>query len=74
MDKLTSTILKSHDSAVGPDDIHYHMLKHLPGPALKTLLCVLNDIWISSNLPESWRTSTIIPVLNAGKDESGPSS
>jgi len=30
MDELTSAISKSHDLAVGPDDIHYHMLKHLP--------------------------------------------
>ena len=57
-----------------PGDIHYQMLKHLPGAALETLLDVLNDIWISSNFPESWRTSTIIPVLKAGKDESDPSS
>ena len=57
-----------------PGDIHYQMLKHLPGAALETLLHVLNDIWISSNFPESWRTSTIIPVLKAGKDESDPSS
>ena len=73
MYELTSAISKSHDSAVGPDDIHYQMLKHLPGAALETLLDVLNDIWISGNFPESWRTSTIIPVLKAGKDESDPS-
>ena len=74
MDELTSAISKSRDSAVGPDDIHYQMLKHLPGAALETLLHLLNDIWISGNFPESWRTSTIIPVLKAGKDESDPSS
>ena len=74
MDELTSAISKSHDSAVGPDDIHYQMLKHLPGAALESLLHVLNDIWISSNFPQSWRTSTIIPVLTADKDESDPSS
>ena len=33
MDELTSAVSKSHDSAVGPDDIHYQMLKHLPGVA-----------------------------------------
>ena len=26
MDKLTSAVSKSHDTAVGPDDIHYQML------------------------------------------------
>ena len=28
--ELTDAIFKSHDTAVGPDDIHYQMLKHLP--------------------------------------------
>jgi len=74
VDELTSAISKSHESAVGPDDIHYQMLKLLPDAALETLLHVLNDIWISSNFPESWRTSTIPPVLKPGKDESDPSS
>jgi len=41
---------------------------------LETLLHVLNHICISGNFPESWRTSTTIPVLKAGKDESDPSS
>jgi len=30
MDELLDAIGKSHDSAVGPDDIHYQMVKHLP--------------------------------------------
>jgi len=68
-DPAISAISKSHDSAVGPDDIHYQMLKRLPGAALETLLDVLNDIWITGNFPESWRT-----VLKPGKDELDPSS
>jgi len=53
MDELTSALSKSHDSAVGPDDIHYQMLKRLPRAALETLLHVLNDIWINGNFPEA---------------------
>ena len=30
LDELADAISKSHDTAVGPDDIHYQMLKHLP--------------------------------------------
>jgi len=55
MDELTSALSKSHDSAVGPDDIHYQMLKRLPRAALETLLHVLNDIWINGNFPEAWQ-------------------
>jgi len=53
MNELTSAISKSHDSAVGPDDVHYQMLKHLPGASLETLLHDLNDIWINGSFPES---------------------
>jgi len=34
LDELRDAISKSHDSAVGPDDIHYQMLKHLPPNAV----------------------------------------
>ena len=34
-------VAKSSDSAVGPDDIHYQMLKHLPSDALQSLLNTL---------------------------------
>ena len=61
-------------TAVGPDDIHYQMLKHLPTSAMGTLLSVLNNIWLSGNFPSSWRTSTVIPVLKPGKQESDPGS
>ena len=70
--ELTSAISKSHDTAVGPDNIHYQMLKHFPTSAMDTLLSVLNNIWLSGNFPSSWRTSTVIPVLKPGKEESDP--
>jgi len=43
------------------------MLKHLPTSAKDTLLNV-------GNFPPSWRTSTVIPVLKPGKEESDPGS
>jgi len=47
MQELTDAISTSHDMTVGPDDIHYQMLKHLPSDALNTLLESLNNIWVS---------------------------
>ena len=73
LDELTDAIFKSHDTAVGPDDVHYQMLKHLPNDALLTLLNILNNIWASGKFPTSWCTSTVIPVPKPGKDTSDPS-
>ena len=42
--ELKGAIQKSHDTATGPDEIHYQMLKHLPDSALLTLLHTFNDI------------------------------
>jgi len=76
MQELTDAISKSHDTGVGPDDIHYQMLKHLPIEALNTLLESLNNIWISRKFPDNWRTSTVKPwfhvqLLHAISLESG---
>jgi len=65
-------ISKSHDSAVGRDDIHYQMLKHLPPNAVNTLLETLNNIWFAGNFLPSWRTSTVIPIPKPAKDPSDP--
>jgi len=54
MDELLDSLAKSSDSAVGPDDIHYQMLKHLPSDALQSLLNTLNNIWLTGNFPPSW--------------------
>ena len=36
--ELLDALHKSPDTAAGPDDIHYQMLKHLPNRALETSL------------------------------------
>jgi len=38
-DELYDAIAKSHDTAVGPDDIYYQMLKRLPSDAQQTVNC-----------------------------------
>ena len=63
MNELHAAIHKAHDSATGPDHIHYQMLKNLPGSALDTLLQFFNDSWITGNFPSAWSEATIIPEL-----------
>ena len=44
MSDLKDFLLKCNDTAAGPDDIHYQILKHLPPDALEILLIIMNDI------------------------------
>ena len=54
LDELVEAIQLSHDSASGPDEIHYQMLKHLREISLKTLLNIFNYIWTTGKFPEDW--------------------
>ena len=44
LSELTDAIKISNDTATGPDEIHYQMLKHLLENALVTILQIFNDI------------------------------
>ena len=72
LDELKDAISKSHDTATGPDKIHYQMLKHLPLKSLQTLLDIFNNMWETGKFPESWELATIIPIPKPGKDHTEP--
>ena len=71
-DELLDAIKQSHDSATGPDEIHYQMLKHLPESSLQALLDIFNHIWTTGDFPEDWRLATVIPIPKPGKDHAEP--
>ena len=73
LDELKKSLGKAHDTACGPDDIHYQLLKHLPDSALQSLLDLLNDIWETGDLPSIWKLATVIPIPKPGKDHFDPS-
>ena len=70
--EFVETIQLSHDSATGPDKIHYQMPKHLPDNSLKTFLNIFNYIWTTGKFPEDWHYATIIPIPKHGKNPSEP--
>jgi len=74
LQELTAAIKKASDSAVGPDDIHYQMLKHLPQSALLTLLHIINKLWSSESFPSTWLQAAVLPIPKIDKDKSDPSS
>ena len=69
MDESLDSLSKSSDTAVGPDDIYYQMLKHLPSEVLHSLLNTLNNIWLTGNFPASWRQSYIVPIPNPDSNQ-----
>ena len=73
LSELTDCIMKSHNTAVGPDEIHYEFLKQLPSCSLDFLLQAFNEVWVSGKFPTTWKQATIIPIPKPGKDNTDPS-
>ena len=57
---------------MGPDEIHYQMLKHLTENYLETLLNIFNYIWTTGTIPKDWQYETIIPIPKPGKNPAEP--
>ena len=72
--ELEDALEKSHNSAVGPDEIHYNFIKQLPPESLHLLLKMYNKIWTNREFPEAWKQATIIPIPKPGKNSSNPES
>jgi len=69
LSELSTAIHFSHDSAPGPDNIHYQLLKHLPEGSLQTLLKIFNCYFINDVFPPSWHQANIIPITKLDKDD-----
>ena len=68
LSELKEAIQKSHNTAVGPDEIHYEFLRRLPSKSLEYLYTALSNIWKNSKLPESWKLATIIAIPKSEKN------
>ena len=72
MTELKDSLNKAHDTATGPDEIHYQLIKHLPDSSLEVLLDLYNNIWETGIFPDAWREAIVIPIPKAGKDTTNP--
>ena len=72
LDELVTSLNKAKDTAVGPDDIHYQLLKHLPESCLLVLQDIFNNIWLTGNFPPSWHDAIVVPIPKPGKDHTDP--
>ncbi|GFN87052.1 RNA-directed DNA polymerase from mobile element jockey [Plakobranchus ocellatus] len=73
MSELKNSIVKSDESAAGPDGVYYQFLRHLPESCLHILLKIFNNIWTTGTIPPSWREASVVPIPKPGKDPSDPS-
>ena len=60
--------------APGPDNIHNEMITHMGPVARQKLLELINRTWKESQLPASWRTAKVAPILKKGKPAGLPQS
>lgn len=60
--------------APGPDEIHYDVIKNLPGSSKKLLLDLYNQSWNTGQTPSEWKIATIIPIPKPNKPKKDPSS
>ena len=72
MTELKTATEKSHNSAVGRDEVHYSFLKQIPKMFLELLLKIYNDIWTGKQFSKSWKQATVIPIPKSGKNTSCP--
>lgn len=72
LSELIESLEDANDSASGPDEIHYQILKHLPPSSLNSLLEIFNLIWKRGSFPDLWSKATIIPIPKPNKDVTNP--
>ena len=73
--ELNSAIRKAAPrKAPGPDGITNEMISHLGNLAKKKLLQFINRTWKEGQLPSSWRTAKVTPILKKGKPAGQPKS
>ena len=70
--ELSAALRKSHDTAPGPDKIHYQFIKQLPPSCLIILRDIFNKVWVSGKFPSIWREATVIPIPKPQKNATIP--
>ena len=68
LDELKTSLGKAHDTACGPDNIHYQLLKHLPDISMTTLLNLMNDVYgLIENCPKFGSLPLLVISPNQGR-------
>ena len=68
MREFESALASCKESAPGPDDILYCMVKHAAENTKVFILSIINRIFIEHCFPFIWETLRILPFVKPGKD------
>lgn len=68
--ELKGVISNLKDSAPGDDKIPYSFFAHLSDSSLTYYLNLINSMFITCVIPESWKKQIILPILKPGKSSS----
>ncbi|XP_072380655.1 uncharacterized protein [Diabrotica undecimpunctata] len=74
LEELKNCLKRHNNSAPGLDGIHYSMLYNLPIHKKVQLLNVINNIWMSMDIPRAWKEYIIVPILKPHKSPNCPDS
>jgi hypothetical protein len=72
-EELATALQRAHDTAPGPDQIPYQLLRNLSENATTILLQAFNTLWENDCFPDTWHHATVIPIAKPGKDDTDPS-
>ena len=65
---------KKKRSAAGEDALTYNMLNNLPPEGKEELLGIFNSIWEKGDIPKTFKTAIVIPIVKPDQPEDVPSS
>ena len=68
--ELREALRTCDDTAPGPDDLPYALIRNLDHECRMFLLDLYNRIWEEGSFPASWRVAIVIPIAKPGKEPS----
>ena len=74
MQEFLTAIKGRTNSSPGKDEVCYIMFKHMSVKCLHTFLRFFNMVWRSGEIPLSWKSALVTPILKPGKDKFAPES
>ena len=66
--EFDSALANCSNTAPGPDEIPYEMMRHVSDETRLFIIGLINRIWHESNFPSVWEVATVLPFSKPGKD------